>query len=181
MKQPGHALDWNIDARWAWLGLALVVVAVGAIYARALGYDLLLYWDDNLYISDNSHIRSLDPASLKLLFTSFYVANYQPLTMLTYALEYQLAGGQASVYHATSILIHVANTLAGVRPDTEALVREQRGGAVRRRVLRRTSHARRVRGLGRRTKGRAVRLLLPALVDPCTTFISSPGNPDTSF
>jgi protein O-mannosyl-transferase len=110
-KQPRRALEWNIDARWAWLGLALVFLAVGAIYARALRYDLLLYWDDNLYVTDNSHIRSLAPANVKLLFTSFYVFNYQPLTMLTYALEHQLAGGQASVYHATSILFHLANAL----------------------------------------------------------------------
>jgi tetratricopeptide (TPR) repeat protein len=102
---------WSIEARWAWLGLAAVSIAVCAIYGRAIGYDLLAYWDDNLYITANSDIRSLDPASVKRWFTSFYVFNYQPLAMLTYALEYRLAEGNAAIFHATSILIHLVNVL----------------------------------------------------------------------
>ena len=106
IQKPG----WNIDNKWAWIALTIVVIATFIIYFRALRYDLLFYWDDNLYISDNGHLKELHWANIKLFFTSFYAWNYQPLTMLTYAVEYNAGGGKSWLFHFDNILVHVLNT-----------------------------------------------------------------------
>ena len=47
---------------------------------------------------------------IKLFFTNFYAGNYQPLTILFYAVEYKLAGGTALIYHLNNIILHLLNT-----------------------------------------------------------------------
>jgi len=95
---------------WMWFALAGVLLATFAIYFKAIRFEALYTWDDNLYVSENPDIRLLNWVSVKTLFTSFYVGNYQPLTMLLYALEYKLGSGSASLFHFTSILLHLFNT-----------------------------------------------------------------------
>lgn len=48
---------------------------------------------------------------LEGLFTEFYVGNYQPLSILTYALEYALVGENGWLFHGTNVLLHAANTV----------------------------------------------------------------------
>ena len=87
-----------------------LVVPVLVVYAKVWGYDFLV-WDDNLYINENESIRGLAWANWKAFFTEFYVGNYQPLTILTYALEYALVGENGWLFHGTNVLLHAANTV----------------------------------------------------------------------
>ncbi len=66
--------------------------------------------DDPAYITDNPFIKSLSLHSIATIFTSFYNANYHPLTTLSYAIEFKLFGLKATGYHFTNILIHLINT-----------------------------------------------------------------------
>ena len=43
------------------------------------------------------------------IFTKFYYANYQPLVLLSYALEYKLFGLNAGGYHVTNTVLHILN------------------------------------------------------------------------
>lgn len=96
------------NAVWTWiLGL---VVPVLVVYAQVWGYEFLV-WDDNLYINENKSIRGLGWTNWKAFFTEFYVGNYQPLTILTYALEYALVGENGWLFHGTNVLIHAVNTV----------------------------------------------------------------------
>ena len=99
----------NIN-KWAWVALAIVVVTTFAIYFKAIRFDILLSWDDNIYIRNNSHIKDLHWANIKLFFSNFYVDNYQPLSMLFYAFDYKIGAGNASILHLSNILLHLANT-----------------------------------------------------------------------
>ncbi len=69
-------------------------------------------WDDPAYILNNPHIRELDWPSLLRLFDPDHRVfdTYTPLTQVTFALEYQLAGRNASLYHLNNLLLHVVNT-----------------------------------------------------------------------
>jgi len=96
---------------WPWFVLGGILLATFLVYFYATSYDFLYLWDDRLYITDNSHIKDLHWENIKLFFTRFYVGNYQPVTMLSYAMEYKTGAGNAAVFHLNNILLHLANTL----------------------------------------------------------------------
>ena len=68
-------------------------------------------WDDDVYITANPDIRHIDATSVAKLFSSVYSANYQPVTMLVYALEYGCFGLDPAGYHWFNLLVHIANCL----------------------------------------------------------------------
>jgi energy-converting hydrogenase Eha subunit A len=69
-----------------------------------------VYWDDNLYIFENSHIRSLDAAFFRWAFLDFPISNWHPLTWISHALDYTIWGLYPLGHHLTSILLHAINT-----------------------------------------------------------------------
>ncbi|MEW6076964.1 MAG: tetratricopeptide repeat protein [Thermodesulfobacteriota bacterium] len=66
-------------------------------------------WDDNLYVYENPAIRTLSPAQVKSFFTSFYAANYHPLVLVSYAVEYRFFGLDPRPYHITNLTLHLTN------------------------------------------------------------------------
>jgi tetratricopeptide (TPR) repeat protein len=66
-------------------------------------------WDDTEYILNNPHIASLSFHAIGSIFTSFYAANYHPLTTLSWAIEYHFWGTQPGAYHIFNVILHVAN------------------------------------------------------------------------
>ncbi len=96
--------------KWIWVALAVVIITTFIIYFRAIKFNILYSWDDSLYIRENSHIKDLKWENIKLFFTNFYVAHYQPITILSYAIENKLGGGKAFLFHFDNILLHLFNT-----------------------------------------------------------------------
>ena len=70
-------------------------------------------WDDDGYITNNPLIRDLSSNGIKNIFSisSQVMGNYHPLTILSYAIEYPIAGLEPFLYHADSLLLHVADTM----------------------------------------------------------------------
>ena len=68
-------------------------------------------WDDNLYVTENSVIRSISLANLKNIFTSFFISHYQPVTIFSYLLEYHFFKLNPFNYHLTNLLLHLLNCL----------------------------------------------------------------------
>jgi Flp pilus assembly protein TadD len=87
-----------------------VLVATACLYAPALNHQFT-NWDDDRQITANPDIRDLSPQGVGKIFSSFYVSLYQPLTSLSWAVEYRLFGLNPRVYHAVNILLHLANIL----------------------------------------------------------------------
>ena len=67
-------------------------------------------WDDDLYILENPHIRSFDPAFFKWAFFDFYAANWHPLTWISHALDYAVWGLNPLGHHLTNNILHAVNT-----------------------------------------------------------------------
>jgi tetratricopeptide (TPR) repeat protein len=69
-----------------------------------------LFWDDNQFILNNIHLRRLSWENIKFLFSHEFGANWQPLTMLSYSLNYYFSKYTPFGYFFTNVLLHVANT-----------------------------------------------------------------------
>jgi len=89
-----------------------LIITAGTIFAFSPAlHNGFSVWDDRVYVTDNPAIKAVTFNNIRKIFTSEYVGNYQPLTMLTYTAEYYLFGLNATVFHATNILFHLANAI----------------------------------------------------------------------
>jgi tetratricopeptide (TPR) repeat protein len=76
------------------------------------GHFQFLSWDDDINVTTNPHIRSLDGESIAWMFTdATYVRRYVPLMWLGFAINYKLGGLNPWGYHATNLLFHVLNAV----------------------------------------------------------------------
>ncbi len=90
--------------------LAALVLTTTVAFLRVLGNDFVNF-DDVFYITRNPLITALSPADAAEIFGRFYFGNYQPLALLSLALDHRLAGPDPRVFHAVNLLLHVLNTL----------------------------------------------------------------------
>ena len=89
-------------------GLGLLVVI---IYAQTTRFDFINL-DDNLYVYSNSALlNGLTWEAVKWAFTSFWSANWHPLTWLSHGLDIQLFGLAAGSHHAVNVVLHLINTI----------------------------------------------------------------------
>ena len=85
-------------------------MVVGA-YLPALDGEFL-GWDDNLYVTENPHIRGgLSIETVRAIFSTVHTGNWIPLTWLSHALDLELYGLEPRGHHATALALHVANSL----------------------------------------------------------------------
>ncbi len=85
----------------------LVAAATFLVYLRTLRNGFV-NWDDGRYVYDNTHIHSFNAAFLKWA-SGFYFANWHPLTLVSYAMDYAIWGADPVGYHLTNIILHSAN------------------------------------------------------------------------
>lgn len=89
-------------------GLLLLTVAV---YAPVRGFAFVDF-DDGEYVVANPHVqRGLDGGSVAWAFSSFYAANWHPLTWLSHMLDVELFDGWAGGHHLTNLALHAANVI----------------------------------------------------------------------
>lgn len=79
------------------------------VYLPSLMNDFVT-WDDNLYIYDNEHIKSLSLDLVKWSLSDFHSGNWHPLTWVSHAFDYAVWGMNPSGHHLTSVLFHALNT-----------------------------------------------------------------------
>jgi len=93
----------------------LVIVALGllvaVIYFQTTGFDFINL-DDNLYVYDNPALRDgFSWPAITWAFTSFWSANWHPLTWLSHLTDIQLFGLNPGMHHGINVIIHLVNTL----------------------------------------------------------------------
>lgn len=67
-------------------------------------------WDDNVYVTENTMITSLSGENMQRMFTEKVSSNHHPLTMLVYAINFQISGLNPWSYTLIQILFHLLNT-----------------------------------------------------------------------
>ena len=60
---------------------------------------------------NNPDIRGFGFEQISAWISGFYIGNYHPLTMLSYAIDHAIAGQSPFIYHFTSLLLHVGNSI----------------------------------------------------------------------
>lgn len=68
-------------------------------------------WDDNFLIAGNPDIRGFSVRNIQKAFTTFDPELYIPFTILSYQLDYTLAGLNPAIFHTTNLLFHILNAL----------------------------------------------------------------------
>lgn len=64
--------------------------------------------DDPIYILENPLIKELSWTNIKLMFTTLQVnGSYNPIVLLSWAIDYHFTGLNPGLYHLTNLLIHL--------------------------------------------------------------------------
>jgi Flp pilus assembly protein TadD len=76
------------------------------------GYDFI-NWDDPAFVLGNPSITEISAETVQAMFTGYYVGNYAPLSILSYAVDYKLGGDQLNPkpFHLTNLLLHVGSVV----------------------------------------------------------------------
>jgi hypothetical protein len=88
-----------------WIITILIAVFVGILYFNSLG-NQFTNWDDGM-IYGNPTIRHLDWEGIKTIFTPQRANTYQPVRMLSYAVDYSLWKLNPLGYHISNTLFYI--------------------------------------------------------------------------
>ncbi len=92
--------------------LCLLLVAASLIVYRPIIANGFINYDDPSYITHNPHVTAgLTWSNIRWSFTSFYLANWHPVTWISHALDYQLFGANPAGHHYVSVLLHAGNAV----------------------------------------------------------------------
>jgi len=87
------------------IGIPFIILIVGGLYLNSLN-NLFTNWDDHM-IYENHQIRSLGLKNIKTIFTPIQGGTYQPVRVLSYAIDYYFWGLNPLGYHITNILFYM--------------------------------------------------------------------------
>lgn len=90
--------------------LAILVLTL-IVFWPVIYADILPFFDDDTQIIQNKNVTNLSFKSVKNLFTSYVLHSYQPLTSLSYSLEYFFFQKNPVIYHFNNLLIHLTNVV----------------------------------------------------------------------
>ncbi len=96
---------WNSTPFWL-----LVAIAISFIALYPTLNNGWVNWDDEEYVLNNPMVHEISASSISTMFTTSQVqATYTPLVLLSWALDYSIAGADAQVFHTTNLLYHLLN------------------------------------------------------------------------
>ena len=92
-------------------GMQLAILASAAfaiaflVHLQTLGFQFLPTWDDPSYVTNNPWIRGLTLENLRFAFTTPYFANYLPLHLVSYMVDYSIWGLNPFGFHLQSVVL----------------------------------------------------------------------------
>lgn len=90
--------------------LIIILLLTVIVYSNSI-HNQFLNWDDDLSVVNNPHIQSLDGSHIINIFSHSYNGMYQPLVMISFAINYALHGLHPEGYHIANLLFHLLNIL----------------------------------------------------------------------
>jgi tetratricopeptide (TPR) repeat protein len=79
------------------------------LFSNTFQYDFV-YWDDDVNVFENENLEELSGRNIARIFnpeTGVIIGNYNPLPILTFAIEKHLIGDEPSVHHIINVLFHL--------------------------------------------------------------------------
>ena len=103
-------IDNTKNIRNTTLHLLIIIVATVIAYSKVFDAGFMS-WDDMDYVFNIPDIHGFSWGHFQNWWTEYYIGNYQPLPILTYALDYTLGGQEPFWWHMQSIIWHLASTM----------------------------------------------------------------------
>jgi len=103
-KSKLNNLTINIRV-WIFLSLLLTVLS----YLPVLQAEFT-NWDDDIYIIDNQLIHTISFDQVIKWFSTPFLGLYQPLVLMSLAIDYSVDGLNSFVFHLTNLILHLMNT-----------------------------------------------------------------------
>lgn len=91
--------------------LILIAVLTLGVYGYAAFTNDFVGFDDPVLIYGNVAVQQFSWNSFVHIFSSYDPELYIPLTLLTFQIEYAIAGANPIIFHITNLLLHTANAL----------------------------------------------------------------------
>ncbi len=94
--------------------MAIVGIAIATfMFLKVSLINQFTNWDDPGYVLNNPLVKDISGEGIKNIFSlsNPVMGNYHPLTILSYAFDYNSANLDAYHYHLQSLLFHIATTL----------------------------------------------------------------------
>ena len=111
-SRPSSLISHRFFAKWRLPLALLLIAAVTAIVYRPVLLNGFIDFDDDVYVTINRTVRQgVTLNGFIWSFTTFYAANWHPLTWLSHMLDIQLFNLNPAGHHATSLLLHTLNSL----------------------------------------------------------------------
>jgi len=87
-------------------GIFFLLIATKLLFAQAYFYDFV-NWDDPNNLTENPYVQRLNLENIYNIFTTDVIGNYNPLSILSFAIEHAIFGLDPRVYHGNNILLHL--------------------------------------------------------------------------
>ena len=90
----------------------LILVILTVVVFRQLPSFDFVNLDDNIYVTENTHIQSgLTVRNITWAFKTTYANFWHPLTLISHMLDCQLFGLNPGMHHFSALLLHILSTL----------------------------------------------------------------------
>lgn len=110
-QEPVAPVDKSSRSFTIYILAGVVAVITWLAFGPAL-QNSFINWDDNAYVFENPHLGKALSESIPYFFgPHYFIGNYIPVTMIAYALEFQVNGLDSDLFHTVNVLLHVANVL----------------------------------------------------------------------
>lgn len=97
---------------WTVISCILLGILTFAVFSSVSSHGFLLNWDDDGYISKNTHVRAgLSWNTVAWAMTATEMGNWHPVTWISHAIDYQLFGNWAGGHHLVGVLLHILNSV----------------------------------------------------------------------
>ncbi len=108
--RPTHPLAEPSSSRTLSIVVCLLLaLATLAIYAQTAAHGYVAY-DDDQYVYQNPWVKAgLTASNIAWAFTTFFYANWHPLTWISYMLDFSLFGGNPGLQHLVNVAFHLAS------------------------------------------------------------------------
>ena len=93
-----------------YISLLFIVILTVVTYFPSLN-NTFVNWDDIIYIMNNNMITTLSFHNLVKIFSSYWMGNYHPVTILSFALDYHFVQVTPYGYHLHNFILHIINSV----------------------------------------------------------------------
>jgi len=95
----------NLDGQdWKYIGICLGLTLLAFI--SVFGHDFV-NWDDDFNLANNKNTALLNWDNIVNIFSDPVIGNYNPLPILTFAIERSIVGLDPTLYHINNLILHL--------------------------------------------------------------------------